>query len=283
MIPTDIKQLLFVCVGLLLFVQSCYIDDASVSPGLPLPYLTVAELFDSTRTNLQQFNLDASKDNSVVTDRGAVLNLDASSFTDQGGNPVQGSIRLELREVYEAPQILLNDLTTAVDDELSESIGLIELAAFKNNEPIQLNKRASMVLPNESFVQGQSDFALAFGNPVGGSPSVDWVKAPNTNDQVEFMSGEGYELRFDQLGWINPYREIDNTGTNYDLEAQAVGFGTVLTDQMAFLIGKNANTVSRFQRNGDLFKLQQLPDDFEGFIVIIAMTRNQLFLGTQEV
>lgn len=280
--PICSKYLLVLLLAGILYLPACYLDDTSVSSGLPLPYSTVAQLFDSTATNQQFLSIDAEQSNNLRTPAGARLQLEAYSFVNANGEAVSGQVEIGLREVYQGEKMLLNDLSSSPTDELWESAGIFQIEAQQNGVSLQLDKEAVLFLPTESFVQAQSGMRLAKGQAGNGSPRVSWQEAGTGSVALEM--GQGYKVTFDQLGWFNGYYQSNASNSRFTLEVLPEdGFGTAVVDRRAFLLSSNSNVMVPLTSAGDKFTLNDLPAGFEGIVVVIGMTRNELLLGTREI
>jgi len=215
---------------------SCYVEDPSENPQLPLPYLTVTELFDSTRTGIQSFELDPTIENSVISSKGSRFEIPSNAFYNNLGNPAPGPIKLEITEVYSTPDMLLCGLTSSSPSQLWESAGAFRVNAFKGEERLRLNELIKVELPTLGLVNKTDEYELAYGE--GASSAFRWAKATDSS-AVSLVPNEGFAVQFANSGWINPYTiAFPSFRRTASLIEELVEFGTVLTDQAAYIIFK---------------------------------------------
>ncbi|MGZ4034829.1 MAG: hypothetical protein ACXVP4_08200, partial [Bacteroidia bacterium] len=81
---------------------------------------------------LQSFELNNEKDTVVETADGIVFAIPANCFLDANGNPVKGSIQLEVKEALKAADIMKAGLNTKSGDKLLETGGMFYLNARQN-------------------------------------------------------------------------------------------------------------------------------------------------------
>ena len=271
---------MFFLTGLAL-LAGCYVEDASDNPQLPLPYLTVAELFDSTRSEVQSFELDPTIENSIVSSKGSRFEIPANAFFNDLGNPAPGPIQLEITEAYLAVDMLLCGLTSSSPSQLWESAGAFSVNAFKGGERLRLNEFIDAQLPTLSLVNKTDEYELAYGEDV--SSAFRWAKATDSS-AVSLIPNEGFAVQFANSGWINPYTTaFPSFSRTASLIAEPVEFGTILTDQAAYVIFKKNNCLAQLEFDGNFYNRESMPDGEEAFLIIIGMNRLQLYLGIKEI
>ena len=132
---------------LFLSIRSCTKKDAShaskttekvqttfqIQPPLPeldIPY--------------QQFEINPSKSNVLVSKGGAKINIPANAFLDKDGKVVQSKVKVSFREFYNPLDFYLAGIPMNYSengiDKAFESGGMVEINASTNNTQLFVNK-----------------------------------------------------------------------------------------------------------------------------------------------
>lgn len=81
----------------------------------------------------QKFQIDNSKSNTVVGEKGTILIIPEKSIVDANGNIVNGKITLELKENFAIQDYITSNLQTTHNDQILESKGMTYLSAKDEN------------------------------------------------------------------------------------------------------------------------------------------------------
>ncbi|MCB0396803.1 MAG: hypothetical protein KDD36_09130 [Flavobacteriales bacterium] len=156
-------------------------DEALTDAGVVDQSEALAQFYEQGRADVQSFELDISKDQSVKANGGTELSIPAGALVFENGDPVSGSVTLKVQEFYAVADMLLGNLTTATDGKPLETAGMVHISATSDGKKLKvrdgavlgLNMPASKVKSGMQLYQGKED----------ASGSVNWQLAQQP-DQV---------------------------------------------------------------------------------------------------
>ncbi|WP_109301562.1 hypothetical protein [Aquimarina sp. AU474] len=152
---TIIGKLFFVFT--LLFLASCNNDDNGISVPPSISGLEVtAKIIENRNEAKQIINIDATSGGEVYGEDGTILYFPANSLLHQNGDPVTGSVTIELVEIYDKAKMLLTKMPTNGkrpngDVETLSSGGEFYINALKNEEQLQLANAIQIFAPTDDF------------------------------------------------------------------------------------------------------------------------------------
>ena len=219
----------FLLIGLLfIFLMSCSdndnndIEGAQILDGLELE----TEIKENREKALQTFTTSTDNAFEVYGEEGTILYFTANSFEDQNGDPVTGSVTIELIEIYDKAKMLLTDMPTNGkrpngDVETLISGGEFYINAKQNGEQLQLINDFTLVAPTDNFNEEMLLFNGLNQDCDGDEIQCDivWeedqeavielVQIVEFNDELEDEELEdeeltdGYRGILDNFGWTN--------------------------------------------------------------------------------
>ncbi len=130
-----------------------YLDLSAYKEGIQEPFTESIPFITSSFNNKDGFELHQPNGTHVAIPKNA--------FVDEKGKTVKGNIELKFREFHTAESILMSGIPMQMLDERNkymESLGMMELRAFKNGKELSLKKGkvinvdlASTETPNKDF------------------------------------------------------------------------------------------------------------------------------------
>ncbi len=210
------------------------VNNNNNSTSLAADQALLQSFFDNNRKKPESFTLDASLGGSIFTQDGTQIVFTPTCFTDLNGNPVTGTVDLQVTEFNVPSEMILgNKPTVDVNGEMLISEGEFMVTATANNQEVMLRPNAvTIIITRDTSVavidqmrawSGDTNVVLAtsghnhlnaavtvFDNHMI-NPGVLW------NDQGQAMvTGTGYEIPLDSLGnWANcdAFAQFGNTRT----------------------------------------------------------------------
>jgi len=157
--------LVFILVFLVVFT-SCKKDEKNLK-------FDNSDLFSKTIVKSQFFNIDLSKDTTIVGNKGTKVVIPRNSFTLQNGQPIR-NIKFELSEALTLDDMILSNLTTTSNGKLLETDGMIYInATYKgdnliidNDKPLYIEIPTKNIKPNMMVYKGVRD---SIGN-------INWIE-----------------------------------------------------------------------------------------------------------
>jgi len=112
-------------------------------------------------------NIDAGKENTLRTPKGAVIKIAANSFDVPAG----AKVMIEIKEAYSMNDILKAGLTTISNGKPLQSGGMIYFNATVDNKPVGYLKPVGIIIPTEQY---NSDMKV-FKGEISADSSINWL------------------------------------------------------------------------------------------------------------
>ncbi len=102
-----------------------------------------AEILKGFKVLVNQFELNAEKESSFMTEKGSKINIPAKAFRYQNGKPVEGKVKLTFQEYHTPGEIMASGIpmvyeTPGGEKQQFESAGMFDIRAFQNGEELEL-------------------------------------------------------------------------------------------------------------------------------------------------
>ncbi len=213
------------------------------------------------KKQFQTVMISPEKDTTIVFKEGTKLMIKANSFLDKNDNEVTGNIDLKITEYYQLSDILLANLSTQSDGKLLETGGMLNLQAFKGDEPLKLNPNT----PIELLFPGQKkDMKLFSGEWNDGI--MNW-KLSNVEQEVEPVVEEieeDIDVPFSvvQEVPIYPGCEEGNRVQRMNCTSKSIKefvqrkFNTELADKIGLNGRQRINVIFKINKNGDIVDIR---------------------------
>jgi hypothetical protein len=181
----------------------------------------------------QNFIIDGSADTVIETKGGMVLAIQANSFIDDKGNPVNEDINLVIKEALDPSTILSAGLSTTSGDQLLETGGMFFIDARRNGKTLSIDgtKKPYIEIPTSDMRTGMQLFKgkrLVDG-------SIDWIEP--TSLETALLPVEITTLDFYPPGYLNlikdkGYNPNDKMFTDSLYYSLAASFDTPVTNDI---------------------------------------------------
>ena len=106
------------------------------------------------------YSVDASKGDTVVYRSGSIILFPPNAFVDENGKPIEGNVQVKYREFADPVDFFLSGIPMDYDSGgvhyNFESAGMCDIRAFKDGEPVYVNKAAK---PEINIATQNSDLA----------------------------------------------------------------------------------------------------------------------------
>ena len=112
--------------------------------------------FEDVDVPFKTFTIDASKEQSIRTETGTVINIPEGAFQDADGNKIEGEVDIQYREFHNAAGIITSGIpmTNTEGDEYMETAGMFEIRGSQNGQDIQIEDGKALEVKMASFVAG---------------------------------------------------------------------------------------------------------------------------------
>lgn len=165
------RQLLF---GTALLILSCTHKE---------PLTIDEEILKLSKPSLS-FLVENDKVDTILTASGTRLIIPPNSFEFISGGVPNGPIKIELKEVFEKPDMILNRLSTMSDGNLLESFGMINIDAESNGKELRKRDNTSLILEIPNKKKGTRG-ELFYGK-LNENKTIDW-EYEGGNDIIEVI------------------------------------------------------------------------------------------------
>jgi hypothetical protein len=265
-----------------LFVFGALLISCKKQEIIPPPAATsnLTNYFDDNRdAAIQTFSINASTSNQFTGSNGVIVTVPANAFTYANGNPVTGTITMNLIEILDQSSMILMGMPTTSNGEILVSGGQINLTAMQGSTPVYLtNGSVSVMVPTSNF---DSQMAL-FEGIENSEGDVDWILSvddstsmPDSLGFVPDSSGGffGGYYYFDwsdsTMGWINcDYFYADPnplTSLTADMSSDYNSSNTA-----AYLHFSSINSVASLYHSGGDFSASGIPEGMAVTVVCIS-------------
>lgn len=112
--------------------------------------------------------IDAGKDNTLKTPKGAIIKIAANSFDIPAG----AKVNIEIKEAYSMQDILKAGLTTMSNGKLLQSGGMIYFNATAGSEPVNFLKPVGITIPSKVY----DDSMKVFKGEIEGDSTINWIE-----------------------------------------------------------------------------------------------------------
>ena len=204
-------------------------------------YNSPAEVLADLAPDVQTFTLDPTKDNVITGEDGTVITIPANAFLDKNGNPVQGAVTMDLKEILSLSDQLTSGAFAVSDGKLLSSGGELYLKFTVGGQELSLadNKSIDVKIPTENV---DSTMTVFTGTTVSNNPSendtsgtnVNWQMAPDStmNDSATYK--DPYDLFYETNNYIMKIYELYNAGW-YNID-QYVNYEELEHDGQCFVV-----------------------------------------------
>ncbi len=124
--------------------------------------------------NEQHFTKTTSEDMVLQGKNGTQVHIDGGSLQFADGSFPKGEVKFTLREAYDYTSMIQNALSTASDDKLLETGGMVYIAAEADGKPLQLTKGKTMSVSMPTINPDNKDMRLFYGETNPTTKAVNW-------------------------------------------------------------------------------------------------------------
>ncbi len=136
----------------------------------------LAKIFTALgRDGEQQFTKKSTEDITLQGKNGTTINIEQGALQFADGSSPQGEIHFTLREAYDYSSMLANALSTASDDKLLETGGMVYVAAEADGKTLELQKGKTMSIAMPIINTDNANMQLFYGEQT--AKTVNWKPA----------------------------------------------------------------------------------------------------------
>lgn len=179
--------------GWMLAKDSIHSTEASHDPSEQVEQLRT--LSDTTGTGLPALVMviDPTRDTTLLTPSGSLLDVPSRTFVDAAGNTVGTPVRVTMLEAFDASSIMKAGLSTMSGDTLLETGGMFFLDASSNGSPVAIapGKTINVLIPADGVKAGMK----LYDGVLGADSILDWkdpVELPRTLVPVDITTLDFY-------------------------------------------------------------------------------------------
>jgi len=301
-------------IPLLLFLVSCAEQNTSVGKkAITSPKYREDILFKAStewlpnnhlkklETGSTFFNIDNTKDTTIYSEAGTSLFIPANCLRPAGGKTLDGSAKLELKELFDKASLVLTNKPTISNRKMLVTAGAIYINATNNGKPLTITCEDGIKIT----LLKTSDYPnmeMFLGN-INKNGNINWVKDAsikegnemnpefiNYEDEMVSMKMEYIPSKADKVfstskfGWINCDAFYDDprpkTTISVKLENQLPEDNTT----NMFLVFKNINSVLPLY-SGDKINYQSplIPEGEEVLLMSIAGSGSRFYYDAKSI
>jgi hypothetical protein len=264
---------------------------------------TATEFFANNGAKKQAFTVNVDNSTAVITgSEGSTITIPKDAFMTASGQPVTGSITIELVEILDQVGMVLSDRPTVSNGQLLVSGGEIYIGATADGQQLELNDSTSILitLPADSIQPGMTLFTGAVDSSqfnwtvVPGVVNTqqnpaDSIGGPNvwSTDTIPYFyyNPSNYIFSISNLGWINCdrfYNAPSTTTINISCNGVTI---TDNTNIKVYTIFKSINSVMQAWCSNTLgeYTVSNLPVGEPVSIVAFYLKDGKEYVGITNV
>jgi hypothetical protein len=219
---------------------------------------TLNDFFQQNRSSFEIFSVASSSPGQVATSKGTKLFFPPNAFVDENNVPVNGNIKVEVKEIVTPLEMIFNDMPTSSGGRLLESGGEYYITLKQNNRNLKLasGNFLKIQLPNAG---GTANGMRVFNGVVGADQSVNWVVNNNPGNVVVGDSSlfSGSLLFCDNVNWINCDKFVNGPTVEFTV-FPGNALSTDSTNVFVHLTGKNTVAKINWTQGLNYFKSNML-------------------------
>ena len=263
-------------------------DDPSETITEPTADQTI-HFFNAAQTPAQVFEFDAQTDALIRTSSNSYINIAASSLVNSNLELIEGTVTLEVIEVYNKGDFISFDVPTLSNTNLVDAAVVFHIGIKQEGEELFLKEAAALTIQspfNEATAFEKME--LFYGLSSSDNP-FQWVEADNDSTSqnnvhiTEFYDAYtqewviGYEFESLELGWVSCAAFAEPTSysdlTVY-LPEDYIQFNTI-----AYVVLENQNSVIRlpWSEEKNTFYSNYIPLDAAINVVLISTAAQDRF------
>lgn len=157
------------------------------------PYPMVA-LFAQTASESQWFNVNNDRGQVIKGSQGTRIHIPADCFIDQNGQPIDGAVALELKEVYSGKDLLLSNMPTERNGKALVSGGSIFLEARKGPNVLAVADDKEILVEFDSPESVETEGMQLYQGEVNRQGDMNWASTGGLKESLIPMSTEDLQL-----------------------------------------------------------------------------------------
>ena len=288
---TNAKSMLFVSTLIGLTILSCKKEnDLNPAPTNGTGGSgNISTFFNENATPKQTFTINADQYQTITGTKGTILQFQPGSFKTPSGQLVNGSVSIELREMYSKVDMILNKATTMSNNKLLVSGGELFLQAFQNGIPLSLTSSNVVYakMPTSANSPPMSEFYSNESFVFEGD--LDWSFNDSTSTDSIIVSGDSidfggynyyYEFNLDAMNWINCDYFYNSQGPFTDIDV-SLNTQFNMTNCVVYVSFDGMNSVTSLTDYNDdhtyNYGYESFPQGLNVHIVAISNINGQLY------
>jgi hypothetical protein len=214
----NINKILTALLLMVVFLQACK-DKKNDVPAPTSTSNTISDFIKRNTTASQNFTVNVSNSDTTITgQKGTIVKIPKNAFVTLNGQPVNGGVKIELKEIFSKAEMVLSSIPTISDGKLLISGGEVYInATTVNGEPLKIDsmRTPTVQVPNNNNPQaGMTLFTgVQNGNTFNWKPvQVDTTSQTyNPKDSIRnyqhlpsfFQQDIYYVFTLQNFGWTN--------------------------------------------------------------------------------
>jgi hypothetical protein len=191
---------------LIMFFSNCKKNDYQPGARLPFPPgpSSLHEFHQNNQVRSQVFSIDAAAGGTFTGNKGTIFTFPPNAFVTKSGQPVSGTVSIEIKEVYAKSDMILMDKPTMNGTHLLKSGGEYYIRATSGSAEVQMAPGITYTaeMPADSIEWGMGVFVDDNG---GGFYPPTWMLADSSMNYVipQTNPDPKYILTCHEFKWIN--------------------------------------------------------------------------------
>jgi hypothetical protein len=224
--------------------------------GNPTTYSSLTDFFNHNGAQSQFFTLDASAGGTFTGAKGTLFTFQSNSFATQSGNPVSGTVNVELKEMLSKKDMLLSNRTTTSYSYPLISGGEYYLNVTQNNQQLKLASGVSYTAQLPSTTVPLNGMQV-FNGQLGSADNITWNVADSIGNWIaQQTSPYSYVLTTDSMHWVNCDQFGNSSATWTDISVSITNIAS-MKNAKVYIYYDGMNSIFGFWTSSNPFSTNE--------------------------
>lgn len=221
-------------------------------------------------------------DTDLIFSSGLQCLIKANTLTDANNLPVTGKIAMQNILAQKKGDMIRLDKSTISNNYVLSSAGMFFIKLTKDGYPLILTPQSKLNVKYRETLN--TPLIKLFNGITTPQGAINWYPDNDPNNDIIPFS-EGYEVKTNQMGWINAGYVIDsaiskNISINIDLAKHFTNTNTI-----AWLVFKEYRSVINFSADAvsRKFLCTGIPSNKEATVIVISKQVNDYYMASKDI
>lgn len=245
----------------------------------------VDRLFENLNPGFAIYEWDATEGIALQSGNGVNISIPAKAFVNAHGAIVEGTLTLNLVEMFSNGQMIIHDKPNVASGEILEAAGIFHLEVDRDGEPLQLadDQLIQFQIPVSSVSMDVNPAMRIFGGNDQNTSFFNWEPMGQNGSDVQLIelfdstsmgTYQAYQFATDRLGWLGCNASLIRENQQRSTVCVDLPDGFSAENTAVFLAFQNFKGVAKLYNEEGLdnssFCKDLIPVSSDAMIVVLA-------------